>query len=181
MGDNHFDDLLNGCPGGQFMQAPPFALYTIFPCLRWQICFYLLRIPFYLALLCAGLYMCVLGLISLAFCVACLPLSLLGFLLGYLCCDLECKVEIFCIPGMLIFGFLCGISMLLLEMLWLPVALVLSLVLIPIELCSSSREYDEDEGQMPYWKCCSNCRFSEFWCFPIMSILRRAGVMGNDD
>lgn len=173
MGPDHFDDVINGCPGGQFMEAPPFAFYTIFPFLRWQIFFYLFRIPFYLFIICGGLYLSILALASLAFSIACFPFSIVIVPLANLCCDVDMRIEFFCMPGFLLFGFLSGISVFILEVLWLPIAFLMSLILIPIELCSStSREYDEYEGEMPYWKCCSNYHFSHFWFFPVFRIKR---------
>jgi hypothetical protein len=183
MGDNHFDDAIGGCAGGQFADAPAFALWTVFPCLRWSLWFYLSRIPVIIFLFCLMVYGFVLGLISAAFACACLPLSapILG-LMQLDCFDSDLGTEFLTFPGIAFFGFVSSICLMIIEILWLPFAFVMSLILIPFQ-CLTGMPEDNDENSMPYWKCCSRCNFSPFWCFPIFSItnLVKGVTNANDD
>lgn len=127
MGSNHFDDIINGCPGGQFIQPPAFAWWTIFPCLRWQIISYILRIPRYLLMLPLGI---------LAFC-----LGLVGAILA--CVSLPITFPIYCIRKELwksspiilfLLQALCYLFIIPLGILIFCLGFVLSFALLPITL-----------------------------------------------
>jgi hypothetical protein len=178
MGDGHFDDAIGGCAGGQFVEAPAFALWTVFPCLRWSLWFYLSRIPVIIFLFCLMVYTFVLGAISGIFACICLPLSTLIYYFLVHCCDCDAEKSLLAIPGMALFGLVSSVCLMILEILWLPFAFALSLILIPFE-CLTSRPENDDETAMPYWKCCSQCNFSPFWFFPIFSVFTLVKGIGG--
>lgn len=182
MGEGHFDDAIGGCAGGQFAEAPPFALWTVFPCLRWTLWFYLSRIPVILFLFVLGMYALTLALISGVFSCACLPLSTpLYLILNLEYFDCSVGGDFFAFPGMALFGLVSTICLMIIEILWLPFAFVISLILIPCQCLTSGQ--NDDENSMPYWKCCSECKLSPFWFFPffcLQNLLNGLGGLGDD-
>lgn len=210
MGSNHFDDIVNGCPGGQFIQPPTFAWWTIFPCLRWQIISYILRIPRYLLMLPLGILAFCLGLVGAILACVSLPItfpiyycikkelwessSIISFLLQALGCLFIIPLGIlFCLGFVLsfallpitlpffccyhysdlpkcdffdIFQFICvccaesTFLMILstLQLIWLPIPIILTLLLLPFYLlfargesfCDFIDELTDDESMM-YW------------------------------
>jgi hypothetical protein len=171
MEEGHFDNILGGCAGGQFIDAPTFALWTIFPCLRWPIWFYLTRIPYFLFLFCLLIYTLALAIVSAIFACACLPLSVPFILLVKALSDSSVEAEALLLPGVGFFGCVSGICLFVAEVVWLPFAMVMSLFLIPIQCIRGVRERDDREEGLPYWKCCTSEELSPFWCYPLTSIL----------
>jgi hypothetical protein len=183
MEDGHFDNLVSGCAGGQFIEAPTFALWTIFPFLRWSIWFYLSRIPFLIFLLCMFVYALALGLVSAIFACACMPLLGPILLFSKYCLDADVEFDFLLAPGAALFGCVSGICLLIAEIIWLPFALLMSLFLIPMQCLRGGPQRNENgENILPYWKCCSSDQVSPFWCYPVISAFTAIqGIFSRDD
>jgi len=124
--DNHYEDPINGCIGGQFVEPPAFALWTIIPCLRhpgWE---YIFRLPLYMFMLLALIIGMGAGLIGFAVCVSFFPLTLAAAAVDYFYHDsFEDTMFILGAPGLLTCFILAGIVACVVEIAWLPFGFVL--------------------------------------------------------
>lgn len=136
MADNHYEDIINGCPGGQFAEPAAFALWTVCPCLRSPVWGHILRLPFYLLLI-AGLlgFLCCL-MIGFVCIVAFLPFTGLYILIK--CCKSDSFSEskdTIMLPGFIGGALSGGILLLVLTLIWLPVGVIITLIGFPVHLC----------------------------------------------
>jgi hypothetical protein len=183
MGSDHFDDPINGCLGGQFAPPPPFALWTILPCLRSPYLAWLPRIPALLLVtiaLVVALGSCLLGVVL---CGLFLPITLpLGALLSCVFDYLsEREVEtLVMVPAFFICGLIGSIFCLLLELIWLPVPLALSIVLFPLFLFSRDSSVN-DPDRAPVWSyfACVDSELSPFWCYPVATVINGIEAVGD--
>jgi hypothetical protein len=173
MESNHFDDAINGCIGGQFAPPPPFALWTLLPCLRSPYIAWILRIP---TLILVTMSVAV-ALGSLLLGVACsilfLPITLPLF--GCLsACDLlnESGFETLLIsPGYLVCGLIGSIFFLILELIWLPVPTILSIILFPFFLLTQDSTDPDRPSLCSYFSCMVEGEISPFWCYPVAVVV----------
>ena len=177
---NHFDDPINGCPGGQFIQPPAFAWWTIFSCLRWPVFSVIFRIPYYLLILPFFILVFCVCLIGVITSCACLPLTLpisLCIHKNILPCSEPVVPPI--TPGFVVVGFIAAAITFVFELIWLPVPIVLSIFQFPLFLCT----YDPDHASiLDYFACFVHGNPNPYWCFPLSfgtSIL--SSVFHEDD
>lgn len=179
MGSNHFDDIVNGCPGGQFIEPPTFAWWTIFPCLRWPIISFLLRVPYYLSIIPLGIFLFCLGLAGAIFSCVLLPFTLPIYYCikkDWLPCNDAEIAPLF--PGMCFIGCIGSIVTLALELIWLPIPIVLSLFQFPLFLCS----YDPNETScLSYFACITRGDPNPYWCLPFSLIQSLGATIFRDD
>jgi hypothetical protein len=181
MEGNHYDDFINGCPGGQFAEPNAFALWTVCPCMRSPIWGHIIRIPFYLLVIAFCSPFLMVPLIGLAFSIAFLPLSL-PFVLFKRYKDGSYTNDAIIMPG-IIGGAVAGALLLLVcSVLWIPVGLVTTLIGFPVHLCmncdcAATCKFffdicDEDDGTPPALS---------IWCLPAVTLISTLGLAGNDD
>ena len=167
-------DTVTGCPGGQFADAPEWALWTIFPCLRSTCLQYLTRIPYFVFL---ALFLPCLLLIAIFSFLVSIPSLFLCFPCVYCrsnddksCCGLLYDSFLYVI-AITVTGLIFAV-LYLFQLIWLPLALLLSLVLYPSHLLSRRGQQGENQGQETrrFFTFIDHHRPSytnTFWCFPL--------------
>lgn len=179
MGDNHFDDVLNGCPGGQFIEPPTFAWWTICSCLRWPIFSTIIRIPYFLLIIPFGIIVFCICLIGVLTSCVCLPLTLPCYLCSKKdllpCSDAE---SLPLMPGLLLSGFIGGVLAFAVELIWLPIPIILSIFQFPLFVCSN----DFNEVNLcSYFACIVRGEPNPYWCFPLSFIGSLVTTIFRDD
>eukprot|EP01038_Epipyxis_sp_PR26KG_P013236 gene13236-17740_t len=147
---DHYDPLnIRGCPGGQYMPAPDFALWSylgeFYYTIQNSCCLqFMYNIP---KLLEYGVYMliaCLIGLLSgvvgIVLIIAFFPLTLPLFILFKCFPNLWCPrnsepLMTIMAPGIAVTGLIGGLILLVVELLWLPFAIV-AIILFPCCVCS---------------------------------------------
>lgn len=176
MESNHFDDPINGCVGGQFIDPPPFALWTIIPFIRSRYFSIITRIPTYillfLGILIGGISALIGVVLSFVFLPITFPLGLLLHLDISPCrIDSSDKETLLILPGVAFCAIIGSIFFLVLELLWLPVPLLFSTCLFPLFLYSRDSSDPDRPSVISYFKCLVDEELSGFWCYPVQSII----------
>ena len=128
MEDNHYEGL-SPCSGQQFGLAPPFALWSFFPCLRWS-CFA------YINLFLHFLVLFVLGVILFVFACASLPVSiaLCPFSLLFMYFSSE-SAGVLIMPALAAMVCLCSVFLLSLQLIYLPIPILVTLIKLVVNGC----------------------------------------------
>jgi hypothetical protein len=180
---SHYDSL-TGCPGGQFAEAPAFAMWTILPCLRSPYLHLLTRIPSFLFLLLFLPVAAVATIVGGVSAIGLSPLLVVVKLCTKKCCQSSRNtktVDVVMYTGVAVCGFFIGLYLCVLQLLWFPLSFIAYLLLLVFTLCQRlipSSHPESSGGERVSQMCSFFCQvwhpdrqgyLNSFWCFPLSS------------
>jgi hypothetical protein len=169
LGDDHYGGF-SSCAGQQFGAASPFALWNLFPCLRWQCSAVLRHVLHWFIIF-------ILGVIAFSFACVALPVSLallpFSLLLVYFTGGTDTIALLY--PSLFVMGFLCSAFLLALNLIYLPVPIVVTIMKILFSGCACRGvsyfpcQGDEDDDSEALY---------ELWFYPLYLL---KSYFPNDD